>query len=144
MSEYTTPIQANKLKKGMHMVIKTHPCKIIEIHVSKTGKHGHVKMRIIGIDVFSGKKYEDVTPSTHTVHQPILTKEEYQIIDICDDYLSLIDEDNNTRDDIRLSAEVDLRQGIINSFEDEQVVKITLLSWGDIEEVVISFKIEQE
>ena len=29
--------------------------KIIEISVSKTGKHGHAKAAITGIDIFTGK-----------------------------------------------------------------------------------------
>jgi hypothetical protein len=31
---------------------------------TKTGKHGHAKMKIIGIDVLTGKKYEEMTPKS--------------------------------------------------------------------------------
>lgn len=35
------------------------PCKIVEYSISKTGKHGHAKASIVGIDIFDGRKYED-------------------------------------------------------------------------------------
>ena len=36
--------------------LKEKPCKIIDITTSKTGKHGHAKANITGIDIFTGKK----------------------------------------------------------------------------------------
>ncbi len=37
----------------------------------KTGKHGHAKARYAGLDIFTGKRYEDAMPTSHNVQQPI-------------------------------------------------------------------------
>ena len=50
-SSLITPIRAGELKKGMYAILKEKPCKVIEITTSKTGKHGHAKANITGIDI---------------------------------------------------------------------------------------------
>ena len=38
-------------RKGGYLMIDNHPCKIIEMSTSKTGKHGHAKCK------FMAKRY---------------------------------------------------------------------------------------
>ena len=62
------------------MVIKNRPCKIVEMSTSKTGKHGHAKVHLVGIDIFTGKKLEDLSPSTHNMEVPNVIRKEYQLV----------------------------------------------------------------
>ena len=56
----TIPIKAGSCKKGVHVMLKGNPCKVIDVSTSKTGKHGHAKINITGIDIFSGKNIKKV------------------------------------------------------------------------------------
>ena len=42
---HTIPKQCSSLKKGEYVMLKGKPCKISEMSTSKTGKHGHAKVR---------------------------------------------------------------------------------------------------
>uniref|UniRef100_A0A7S0MML5 Eukaryotic translation initiation factor 5A n=1 Tax=Cryptomonas curvata TaxID=233186 RepID=A0A7S0MML5_9CRYP len=81
----TIPVQAGSVKKGSHIVLKGCPCKVIEVSTSKTGKHGHAKASITGIDIFTGKKYQDISPTSHNMMQPVVNRKEYQLVEIAED-----------------------------------------------------------
>jgi len=99
----TIPCDAGTIKKGGFIMIKGRPCKVLNIAVSKTGKHGHAKCNFTATDIFTGKKLEDMTPASHGTTVPIVTKADWEIIDISDDgELTLMDEGGNQKVDLNL------------------------------------------
>jgi translation initiation factor 5A len=116
----TFPMQCSALRKNGFVVIKNRPCKIVDMSTSKTGKHGHAKVHLVAIDIFTGKKLEELCPSTHNMDVPNVTRKEYQLVkfsqeyhlhslifvtqlDVSDDgFLSLMADDGETKDDVKV------------------------------------------
>jgi len=99
----TYPMQCSALRKNGFVCIKKRPCKIVDMTTSKTGKHGHAKVHLTAIDIFTNKKLEELCPSTHNMDVPVVTRKEYQLLDISDDgFLSLMADDGEMKDDVKM------------------------------------------
>uniref|UniRef100_G3TY23 Eukaryotic translation initiation factor 5A n=1 Tax=Loxodonta africana TaxID=9785 RepID=G3TY23_LOXAF len=81
----TNPMQCSALRTNGFVVLKGPPSKIVEMSTSKTGKHGHAKVHLVGIDIFMVKKYEDICPSTHKMDAPNIKRIDYQTGEVCED-----------------------------------------------------------
>ena len=80
-----TPCTAHDLKKGSIGMLKGHPCKIVEVKISKTGKHGHAKCNITGVCQITGKKYNEVKPAHAQMAMARVDKTDYSFSYLNDD-----------------------------------------------------------
>ncbi len=119
--------------------LQGRPCKIVEMSTSKTGKHGHAKVHLVALDIFTNKKYEDICPSTHNMDVPNITRRDYQLLDIEDNFLSLMDDAGQTRDDLKV-PEGELGDEIRKAIEESRDILCTVLSAMG-EEAVIATKV---
>jgi len=102
-SSHTYPMEGGQIRKGGYIMIKGNPCKVSDVSTSKTGKHGHAKCHFVAIDIFTGKKMEDLVPSSHTTSVPFVKKEEFQAMDVDeDDFITVLTSDGDTRSDLKL------------------------------------------
>merc|ERR1711998_515871 len=136
MGSETTPLEAGQIRKGGHIVIKNRPCKVIDVSTSKTGKHGHAKCHFVAIDIFTGKKLEDLVPSSHNTSVPFIKKEQLQCIDIDDeDFCSLMLESGDMRQDLKcpdddvgqqmrdmLAAETEFTVDVLSAMGEEKIM----------------------
>jgi len=131
-------MQCSALRKNGHVVIKNRPCKIVDMSTSKTGKHGHAKVHLVAIDIFTGKKLEDLSPSTHNMEVPNVRRQEFQLLDIDDGFLSLMTADGDTKDDVKV-PDGELGDKIQAEFDEGKDLIVTIISAMG-EEAAISFK----
>jgi translation initiation factor 5A len=139
----TIPIQAGSVKKGSHIVLKGFPCKVVDISTSKTGKHGHAKASITGVDIFTGKKYQDISPTSHNMMQPVVSRKDYQLIEIAEDnFVTLMDDEGNIREDLSIDISIDeVHKKIKNDFISNKNLTITVLKCMQKEKIIASKEI---
>jgi translation initiation factor 5A len=86
-------------------MLKGFPCKVIDYSTAKPGKHGSAKASIVGLDIFTDKKYEDSWPTSAGVMIPTVTKLDYEVADIAEDgFVSLIKANGDLKEDLKLPA----------------------------------------
>ncbi|KAI7859142.1 eukaryotic elongation factor 5A hypusine, DNA-binding OB fold-domain-containing protein [Circinella umbellata] len=134
----TYPMQCSALRKNGHVVIKGRPCKIVEMSTSKTGKHGHAKVHLVAIDIFTNKKLEDLSPSTHNMDVPNVTRREYSLINIEDGFLSLMLDDGSTKEDVKV-PDNEIGEQIQDDFDEGKELLVTVVSAMG-EEHALTFK----
>jgi len=85
-------------------MLKGNPCKLADVSTSKTGKHGSAKCNMMGHDIFTGKRCEEIIPSSTVTQVPFVTRKDYTLTDVNDEgYVTLFDETDSTcREDIKL------------------------------------------
>jgi len=146
-ASHVYPQQAGELRKGSHVMIKGHPCKVAEVSTSKTGKHGHAKAHIVALDIFTSKKYEDLCPTSHNVEVPFVKREEYQLLNIeGNGSVSLLLDSGLTKDDLNLPCfkaqgepnedDEKVQKNIQDDFEAGKTVVVAVLSACGEEKIV--------
>ena len=135
------PVECGTIKKGSFMVFENRPCKVVGYTTAKTGKHGHAKAKITGIDIFNGKKYEDSVPTSHNVEVPNIKRSEWTVI-ACDDegYLTLMDANGSTRQDLKCPDETEndnkLTERIKAALDEGKEFTVTVMEAMKIEKVM--------
>ncbi|KAL0249560.1 hypothetical protein GEMRC1_004790 [Eukaryota sp. GEM-RC1] len=135
----TFPKPAGSIRKGDHALLKGHPCKIADVRTSKTGKHGHAKANFVGIDIFTGNKYEDMCPTSHNMDVPDIKRVEYQLVFIDDQFCHLLDiETSDVREDIAVPAG-ELGEALVSDYDaGKNVFVIVVAAMG--QEAIVSHR----
>ena len=140
----TYPQQAGTIKKNGYCILKGRPCKIVDIAISKTGKHGHAKARFTGLDIFTGNKYEDMCPTSHNMEVPVVVRKDFQLVDITGEgFVSLMSTDGDMKDDLRVPAD-DVGASIRSMFEEGKPVIVSVIGAMGEEKVIAAKENREE
>jgi len=96
---------AGSIQKGSYMIIDGAACKITSVSVSRPGKHGHAKYRIVGIGLIDEKKREVVIPH-QDVEVPIIEKKSAQVLSITGDTANVMDSETYETFDMKIPEEM--------------------------------------
>jgi translation initiation factor 5A len=95
---------------------------------------------VVGNDIFTDKKYEDMCPTSHNMYVPNVDRNELLIIDITpDNFVVLMLEDGTTKEDLKIEDR-ELLDQIKDEFAAEKEVMVTVISAMG-QEKIISYRI---
>ncbi len=84
-------INASALRQGSIIIIEGEPCVVKNIDFSKTGKHGHAKVRIGAVGIFDNRKRVLVKPGQDKFEVPLINKKRAQVLSVSEKKASIMD-----------------------------------------------------
>ena len=98
----TKPVSVGSLKKGSYVVIDGVACKVVDTQVSRPGKHGHAKVRLVAVGLIDGKKRDIVMPGHDMIDTPIVDKRNAQVLSIQGNVANVMDAETYETFDLKI------------------------------------------
>lgn len=102
----TKIVGAGSLKSGSFLLVEGVACKIVDVQTSKSGKHGHAKIRLIAIGILDGKKRDVVMPAHDNVEVPIIEKKTAQVLSVAGISANVMDVESYETFDLEIPEEL--------------------------------------
>ena len=93
------------------------------------------QVHLVGLDIFTNRKYEDICPSTHNMNVPNVSRKDYQLVNIEDGYTHLMDDGGEVREDMKV-PDSDLGKEIQTKFDNGEDFMCTVLSAVGEEQII--------
>jgi len=84
-------IEATEMRLNTFLMLDGVAHQVKKFDISKTGKHGHAKVRFEAISAFTGKKKVLVVPGHDKFEVPMIDKRPAQVLSVAGDTVSVMD-----------------------------------------------------
>jgi translation initiation factor 5A len=98
-------VDVQTIKEGSLMIIDGVACKVSSVDISRPGKHGHAKFRIVAVGILDEKKREVVMPHA-SVEVPIIGKKDAQVLSITGNKANIMDAQTFETFDLEIPEEL--------------------------------------
>ena len=123
----TKMITANNVQKGSFIVLENAACRVVDVEISKPGKHGHSKVRVSAIGLVDEKKRVVVMPGHDNVEVPIIEKRTAQVLSVQGGTANVMDSETYETFDLKIPEE----------FKGQVTEGVSVLYWVIMDEKVI-------
>ena len=123
----TKIVGASAIKKGSYIVVDGVACRVASAESSKSGKHGHAKVRIVAIGLLDNKKRDIVMPAHDNVEVPIIEKKTAQVLSISGEMANIMDSETYETFDLKIPEEL----------KDKVIENAQILYWDVLGEKVM-------
>jgi len=89
-----TKSAVKNLKEGKFCILDGEPCRVLDVTISASGKHGAAKVRIEVVGMFDNRRRSVVKPADTEIEVPIIDKRNGQVVAIMGDSAQVMDLEN--------------------------------------------------
>lgn len=100
-------INATEMRVGTFLMIDGTAHQVKKMDISKTGKHGHAKVRFEAVNVFTGKKKVGVIPGHDKFEVPMIDKRQGQVLSVSGNMASVMDSESFENLDLEIGEGVE-------------------------------------
>ncbi|MBS3105848.1 translation initiation factor IF-5A [Candidatus Woesearchaeota archaeon] len=123
----TKSITANNVQKGTSIILEGAACRVVDVEISKPGKHGHSKVRISAVGLMDEKKRIVVMPGHDNIEVPIIEKRNAQVLSLHGDSANVMDSETYETFDLKIPEE----------FKSQVVEGSSVLYWTILDNKII-------
>jgi translation initiation factor 5A len=99
-------IEATEMRIGTFLLLDGVAHRVTKMDISKTGKHGHAKVRFEASNVFTGKRKVSVVPGHDKFEVPMIDKRAAQVLSISGATASVMDNESFENFDLEIPEEL--------------------------------------
>ena len=124
-------IDATEMRTSTFLLLDGVAHQVKKFDISKTGKHGHAKVRMEATGILGGKKKVMVIPGHERFEVPLIEKRKAQVLSIVGETASLMDAENFENFDLIIPEGLkdDVKEGMTVEYwdvEGKKLIKRTL------------------
>ena len=123
----TKMVSANNVQKGSFIILDGAACKVVDVEISKPGKHGHSKVRVSAVGLVDDRKRIVVMPGHDNVEVPIIEKRNAQVLNVHGNMANAMDSETYETFDLKIPDE----------FKEQVVEGSSVLYWVIMDDKVI-------
>ena len=101
----TKTVTANNVQKGTSIILDGVASRVVDVEISKPGKHGHSKVRISAVGLVDDKKRIVVMPGHDNVEVPIIEKRTAQVLSVHGEMANVMDSETYETFDLKIPEE---------------------------------------
>jgi len=110
-------IEATEMRTNTFLLLDGVAHQVKKFDISKTGKHGHAKVRFEAVNIVTGKKKVQVVPGHDRFEVPMITKHKAQVLSVQGDIATLMD--SETFENLDLDIPEDLKGTVTDGIDVE-------------------------
>ncbi len=104
-------IDATELREGSFILVEGDTFSVRNIEISKTGKHGHAKVRFDALSVVDGRKKCLVVPGHERFEVPMIDKRKAQVLTVNNGIANMMD--SESFENLELPVPEDLKETLV-------------------------------